>query len=62
MTSRGEDLLRDAHRWQEQVFLRLTEDWTATERADFQHAMQRLIAASASLHNPPPSTADGVAG
>ncbi|MGW0434713.1 MarR family winged helix-turn-helix transcriptional regulator [Micromonospora sp. NPDC003197] len=62
VTPQGEAMLRDAHRWQEQAFARLTEDWTDTERVDFQRAMQRLVAASADLHNPSSSIPGGVAG
>lgn len=43
VTEMGERLLVDAHRWQEDVFERLTNDWEAEERAAFHHAMLRLL-------------------
>lgn len=53
LTSRGRELLDAAHEWQEAVFATLTEDWTATERADFSRGMSRLISRSATLNDRP---------
>ncbi len=36
-------MLDQAHRWQEDIFLRLTEDWSDQKRHDFQQAMTDLI-------------------
>jgi len=49
LTSAGLALLEAAHQWQEEVFGALTEDWTTAERAQFHHAMARLLARSSSL-------------
>ncbi len=46
LTPVGRELLERAHAWQEQVFARLTQDWTERERAEFHRGMLRLIAAS----------------
>lgn len=43
VTAAGAELLRDAHRWQEEVFGLLTEGWTEEERAGFHRAMLRLL-------------------
>jgi DNA-binding MarR family transcriptional regulator len=43
VTLRGHTMLADAHNWQEQVFHRLTDGWTAQQRREFQHAMTRLV-------------------
>jgi DNA-binding MarR family transcriptional regulator len=43
LTAEGAALLAAAHDWQESIFDTLTEDWTATERADFHRAMIRLV-------------------
>lgn len=43
VTKAGRRLLDDARHWQEEVFGRLTDGWTAEERAVFHHAMLRLL-------------------
>lgn len=43
ITAAGGKLLREAHAWQEDVFARLTEEWTHSERREFGRAMARLI-------------------
>lgn len=45
LTTAGEDLLRDARMWQEEVFARLTADWTEPDRESFEMQMKRLLAA-----------------
>lgn len=44
VTTAGRTLLRDAHRWQEQVFDELTTGWNRRRREEFQRAMADLIA------------------
>jgi DNA-binding MarR family transcriptional regulator len=39
----GRQLLLDAHRWQEEVFAQLTDDWETRERVAFHRAMLRLL-------------------
>jgi MarR family transcriptional regulator, organic hydroperoxide resistance regulator len=46
VTPAGTRLLTEAHRWQDEVFASLTSDWTASERADFERAMLRLLSRS----------------
>lgn len=53
LTPAGEELLRSAHAWQEAVFARLTEDWTADERAAFHRGMTRLLGGSSRLDHGP---------
>ena len=43
VTAAGARLLADAHRWQDEVFASLTDDWTGDERAAFERAMLRLL-------------------
>jgi DNA-binding MarR family transcriptional regulator len=43
VTSAGHTMLEQAHAWQEQVFDRLAEGWSAQQRRDFQQAMTELI-------------------
>jgi len=43
VTTAGEQLLVNAHRWQEEVFERLTSDWKIEERDAFHHAMLRML-------------------
>ncbi|RMI33809.1 MarR family transcriptional regulator [Streptomyces triticirhizae] len=47
LTPDGEELLRAAHVWQEEVFAALTEGWTRAERTAFHRGMTRLLAGSA---------------
>ncbi|WP_019545020.1 MarR family winged helix-turn-helix transcriptional regulator [Streptomyces sulphureus] len=49
VTASGRALLEQAHRWQEEVFGRLTEDWSEQQRRDFQRAMTDLIDRSYAL-------------
>jgi DNA-binding MarR family transcriptional regulator len=50
VTSRGRAMLDDAHDWQEEVFDRLTDDWTEQQRLDFKRAMINLIERSYALN------------
>ncbi|QHY96683.1 MarR family protein [Streptomyces sp. S4.7] len=43
LTSAGQMMLDQAHRWQEDVFAELTENWSDQKRRDFQQAMTDLI-------------------
>jgi len=43
LTPTGRSILDQAHRWQEEIFLELTEDWSNKQRRDFQQAMTDLI-------------------
>lgn len=43
LTSAGETMLDQAHRWQEEVFAELTRGWSDKKRCDFQQAMTDLI-------------------
>lgn len=43
VTPAGASMLDQAHRWQEEIFLHLTEDWSNEQRRDFQRAMANLI-------------------
>lgn len=45
LTGTGRAMLRDAHRWQEQVFDGLTTGWSRRRRDEFRRAMADLIAA-----------------
>ena len=42
----GRSMLGQAHRWQEEVFARLTTGWSARKRQDFQQAMTDLMGRS----------------
>ncbi|RBQ16243.1 MarR family transcriptional regulator [Spongiactinospora rosea] len=53
LTDAGRDFLTAAHQWQDEIFAALTDGWTSAERTGFQHAMTRLIAASATLTHGP---------
>ncbi|WP_029433720.1 MarR family winged helix-turn-helix transcriptional regulator [Blastococcus sp. URHD0036] len=43
VTAAGEHLVEAAHRWQEEVFGRLTQDWHPEEVRHFHRLMARLI-------------------
>lgn len=43
LTSSGQSMLDQAHRWQEEIFLHLTEGWSDKKRRDFRQAMSDLI-------------------
>lgn len=43
LTSAGQSMLDQAHRWQEEVFAELTRGWSDKQRRDFQQAMTGLI-------------------
>jgi len=49
VTAAGARLLADAHRWQDEVFVSLTDDWTDDERAVFERALLRLLSRSRSV-------------
>ncbi len=55
VTAAGHALLRDAHRWQEAMFDRLTADWTEHRRADFHQAMRQLMASSHAVDRSTPA-------
>ncbi|MFE1393004.1 hypothetical protein ACFW3Z_09030 [Nocardiopsis alba] len=42
-TDEGRDLLEQAHHWQERVFDRLTEGWSAERRHEFHRSMRDLM-------------------
>ncbi len=39
-------MVDDAHRWQEETFVRLTPGWSDTKRHEFQQAMVELMDSS----------------
>jgi MarR family transcriptional regulator, organic hydroperoxide resistance regulator len=43
LTPAGRSMLDQAHRWQEEIFLQLTEGWSNKKRHDFQQAMTDLM-------------------
>jgi len=43
VSSSGRAVLEQAQAWQEQVFDRLTRDWSDERRSDFQRAMTDLV-------------------
>ena len=43
VTAAGRVMLEHAHRWQEDVFARLTEGWTQQQRLEFQRSMNALV-------------------
>ncbi|MBB4935504.1 DNA-binding MarR family transcriptional regulator [Lipingzhangella halophila] len=43
LTPAGQSMLDQAHRWQEEVFGRLTAGWSETRRREFQRAMTELM-------------------
>ncbi len=43
-------MLEEAHRWQEEVFERLTAGWSSRRRRDFQEAMTELMTESYRLN------------
>ncbi|MET9710307.1 MarR family winged helix-turn-helix transcriptional regulator [Nocardiopsis alba] len=43
LTDEGRDLLEQAHHWQERVFDRLTEGWSAERRHEFHRSMRDLM-------------------
>lgn len=49
LTPAGRAMLEEAHRWQEDVFARLTEDWSETRRREFHAAMTDLMGRSVTL-------------
>ncbi|WP_203819180.1 MarR family winged helix-turn-helix transcriptional regulator [Paractinoplanes ferrugineus] len=52
ITTAGQAALKDAHRWQEQVFDDLTVGWSRQRREDFRRAMADLIARSHAIEAP----------
>ncbi len=46
VTSAGRSMVDDAHRWQEEIFVRLTPGWSDTKRREFQQAMVDLMDSS----------------
>lgn len=49
VTYSGRTVLHEAYAWQEEVFARLTEDWSESRREDFQRAMNDLVERSHAL-------------
>jgi MarR family transcriptional regulator, organic hydroperoxide resistance regulator len=49
VTPEGEELLRHAHAWQDEVLRRLTADWPADDVRTLLVLMERLVAAQARL-------------
>ncbi|ANY06849.1 MarR family winged helix-turn-helix transcriptional regulator [Pseudonocardia sp. HH130630-07] len=43
LTGAGGRMLADAHAWQEQVFDRLTDGWSAQRRAEFERGLRELV-------------------
>ncbi|MEU2946491.1 MarR family winged helix-turn-helix transcriptional regulator [Nocardiopsis alba] len=43
LTDEGRDMLEQAHHWQERVFDRLTEGWSAERRREFHRSMRDLM-------------------
>lgn len=43
LTPTGGSMLDQAHRWQEEIFLQLTEGWSNKNRHDLQRAMTGLM-------------------
>ncbi|ONI76653.1 MarR family transcriptional regulator [Kribbella sp. ALI-6-A] len=43
VTTAGDRMLKDAHRWQEKVFDDLTAHWSPRQRDDFQRSMLDLV-------------------
>lgn len=50
LTPEGEDMLAHAHRWQEEVFARLTAGWGDERRREFQRAMIELMERSYTMN------------
>jgi DNA-binding MarR family transcriptional regulator len=48
VTAAGVRLLAGAHRWQDEVFASLTDDWTPEEKVAFERALLRLLSRSRS--------------
>lgn len=51
LTASGAVLLEQAHAWQEQVFARLTVDWSDERRQEFQRALTDLMACTDAIVN-----------
>lgn len=43
LTQEGQSMLREAHRWQEEIFAQLSAGWSEERRREFQRAMTDLI-------------------
>lgn len=43
LTPAGNAMLEQAHRWQEEIFLRLTAGWSESRRGEFRQAMSDLM-------------------
>ncbi|WP_327633651.1 MarR family winged helix-turn-helix transcriptional regulator [Kribbella sp. NBC_00482] len=43
VTADGLELIEQAHAWQEEVFVQLTEGWSERRRAEFHRAMASLV-------------------
>lgn len=58
-TDAGEDLLRHAHAWQDEVLRTLTADWPAEDVATLVTLMERLVRAQAAVRQNPSAGAHG---
>jgi DNA-binding MarR family transcriptional regulator len=56
LTAAGRTMLKQARRWQEQVFDELASGWSDRRRRDFQRAMEDLIDRSYALNTSPTPT------
>ena len=50
LTPEGRSMLKQAHRWQEDVFAELTTGWSDEKRRDFQRAMTDLMERSYAMN------------
>jgi DNA-binding MarR family transcriptional regulator len=55
-TAAGEDLLRQAHAWQDEVLRRLTADWPRDDVTTLLSLMDRLVQAQHDIDNTEPTT------
>lgn len=46
LTPAGEKLLQQARKWQDEMYFRLTADWSDDERVTFENQILRLLAAT----------------
>lgn len=51
LTPEGNAMLEQAHRWQEEIFLRLSAGWSESRRGEFRRAMTELMERSYELES-----------